>query len=145
MEIAIAASLFFAGVLIILNTPYSNVGEEYFQIACVKEGTGVPRLVHGAVYLYLQYLHTVCLFFGNKFIVCIWAQIILYLVAAIVVYFAIRRLAGVLPAMVLLGFMMFAKGLQRKALSLNPNVLFLLLFAIALHMVIICLFGKENL
>lgn len=144
LEIAIAASLFFAGVLIILNTPYSNVGEEYFQIACVKEGTGVPRLVHGAVYLYLQYLHTVCLFFGNKFIVCIWAQIILYLVAAIVVYFAIRRLAGVLPAMVLLGFMMFAKGLQRKALSLNPNVLFLLLFAIALHMVISCLESEEK-
>ncbi len=140
MEGAAAIALLGAGLfLCIRNFPQAFTGEEYYELAKVTEEGGIIQVVHGAVYLYLQLLHITCLLFGNKIAVCMWLQIILYLLAAIIFYWAVRRLAGIIPAIVMLVFMMFSPFLTAESRMLSPNILFLLIYAIALHVVAICL------
>jgi len=135
-----AIALLGAGLfLCIRNFPESYMGEGYYELAKVEKGQGVIQVVHGAVYLYLQLLHVVCILFGNKIAVCVWLQVVLYLLAAVVLYLAVRRLAGGMAATVMLAFMMFSPFLTAQSRALSPNMLFLLIYALALHLVAACL------
>lgn len=129
-----------AGIfLCIRNFPENFAGEGYYELAKVTKEGGVIQVVHGAVYLYLQLLHIVCLLFGNKIAVCVWLQTVLYLITAVILYLAVRRLAGVIPAITMLAFMMFTPFLAVESRTLSPNILFLFIYAIALHFVAFCL------
>lgn len=137
--IAVIALLGAGLFLCIRNFPETFTGEGYYELAKVTKEGGVIQVVHGAVYLYLQLLHIVCLLFGNKIAVCVWLQVILYVPAAVMLYFAVRRLAGVIPAITMLAFMMLSPFLGAESRTLSPNILFLLIYAIALHFVAACL------
>lgn len=139
VEVVFVLSITVAGVLLAVWMPKDHGGAEYFELACVKEESGVPKMLHGATYLYLQFLHVICRFLGNEFMYCVWAQMILYLITAVVIYAAVRRLFGVLPALVTIAFLMYSTSLTAESRNLSPNILFLLLFFMTLHMVITCI------
>lgn len=110
----------------------------YYEAAKVAQGQNVLEFVHGAVYFYLQLLHTVFVLLGNKFTVGIWLQVILQLLAILILYFGVRKLAGVLPAIVMFLFFTCAEPAIQGALTLSPEPLYLLLFAIGLNMLASC-------
>lgn len=110
----------------------------YYEAAIVVEGQNVLEFVHGAVYFYLQLLHTVFVLLGNKFTVGIWLQVVLQLLAILILYFGVRKLAGVLPAIVMFLFFTCAEPAIQGALTLSPEPLYLLLFAIGLNMLAAC-------
>lgn len=110
----------------------------YYEAAVVVEGQNVLEFVHGAVYFYLQLLHTAFILLGNKLTVGIWLQVILQLLAMLILYFGVRKLAGVLPATVMFLFFSCAEPAIQGALTLSPEPLYLLLFAIGLNMLGAC-------
>lgn len=114
----------------------AGIGEAggYYEAAKVAEGQSVPEFVHGAVYLYLQLLHTVFVLLGNKLTAGIWLQVVLQLLAILILYFGVRKLAGVLPAIVMLLFFTCSEPVIQGALTLSPEPLYLLMFAIGLNM-----------
>lgn len=143
LEGIIVVALLVAGVMQgISNFPRVYEGESYFELVKITDGQGVIQVVHGATYFFLQFLHVICLFFGNKITICIAAQMILYAITAVILYFAVRRIAGVLPAIATFAFMVLSPSLNQNAKSLSPNVLFLFFYVIALHLIAVCL--KNN-
>ena len=110
----------------------------YYEAAKVAEDRSVLEFVHGAVYLYLQLLHTVFVLLGNKLAAGIWLQVILQLLAILILYFGVRKLAGVLPAIIMLLFFTCSGTAIQGALTLSPEPLYLLLFAIGLNMLAAC-------
>ncbi len=141
----IAAVLLLAvGIVLCVNDfPRTCVGAEYYELAKVTDRQGVIQVVHGAVYFYLHMLHIICIFFGNKITACMTVQMILYVITAITLYFAVRRLAGVLPALVSLAFMVLSPFLTKGAKLLAPGILFLFFYAVSLHFIATCL-KKRN-
>lgn len=119
-------------------------GGVYYDAAMVAAGQSVPRMVHGAVYLYLQLLHLVFLLVGNKLAAGIWLQVILHLLAGLLLYIGVRKLAGVLPAQVMLCFLMFAEPVVQSAQVLSPEPFFLLLLAVGIVILAMCR-SKANL
>lgn len=118
----------------------TGVGElaPYFETAQVTAGQSLPRTVHGAEYLYLQLLHIVFLFLGNKFIAGIWLQIVLQLAAVMLLYPGVRKLAGPVPALAMTGFFMCSGFGMRMSLTLSPQMLYLLLFAAGFSLLACC-------
>ncbi len=104
----------------------------YYEMAQVSAEGGIPQLAHGAAYFYVQLLHLVFYFLGNKFIAGIWLQIILQLGACLVLYLGLRKLSGHLAALISLGFMMCSPVIIGKSLLLSPEMLYLLLSGLVL-------------
>lgn len=100
----------------------------YYELASVTSGQEIPQIVHGAVYFYVQLLHGIFYFLGNKFIVAIWTQILLQFAAVLLLYFAVRRLAGSIAAVVMLAFCMLPSYMVRGAVDLSPEMLYLVLW-----------------
>lgn len=100
----------------------------YYELASVTSGQEIPQIVHGAVYFYVQLLHGIFYFLGNKFIVAIWTQILLQFVAVLLLYFAVRRMAGSIAAVVMLAFCMLPSYMVRGAVDLSPEMLYLVLW-----------------
>lgn len=111
-----------------------NIGEKaaYYEVASVAPGQSIPQIVQGAVYLYVQLLHGVFYFLGNKFIMGIWLQILLQFGAVLFLYFAVRHSAGKIAAMVLLCFCMFSSYMIQEALTLSPEMFYLLCWSAVL-------------
>ena len=113
-------------------------GEAYYEAALVEAGQSIPQMVHGADFIYLQLLHIVFLFLGNKIAVGVWLQVVLQMLAVVLLYFGVRKLAGTLPAMVMLGFFMCTGPVVQRALTLSPEPLFLVLFAVGMDILAVC-------
>lgn len=107
-------------------------GMNYYEIAQVAEGQGIPQVVHGATYLYLQLLHMVLLIFGNKMIAAVGLQLVLQMVAMVIFYSAVRRVAGRLAGIFTLGFLMLSPYMISSVLELSPAYLLLAFLALAL-------------
>lgn len=113
-------------------------GGVYYEAAFVAEGQSISKMAHGAEYVYLRLLHTVFLLAGNKLVAGIWFQVMLQMLAILLLYFGVRKLAGALPALMMLLFFMYTGPVVQEALSLSPKPLFLLLFAIGLVLLAAC-------
>ncbi len=107
-------------------------GLGYFEAAKVVEGHQIPQVVHGASYLYLHLLHLLFRFLGNKAVLGVWLQILLQLVEAMLLYVAVRKLAGRLPGLVALGLLMCSDHWARVVRELSPEGLFFCLFFLGL-------------
>lgn len=128
---AAAAVLLFAGGLFlrIRNIPMATESAAYFEVASVSSGMELPQLVHGAVYFYIRLLYGLFFFLGNKFAVAIWTQILLQLLAALFLYFAVRHLTGDVSALVMLAFLMLSPYMIQGAVDLSPEMLYLAIWA----------------
>jgi len=102
---------------------------EYYEAAKVAMGQEIPQIAHGAVYFYIRLLHGALTLFGNHFSVGVWLQIVLQMAAFVLLFFTVRKLAGGIAALVLLGFGMCSPYMVESALSLSPEMLFFFLIS----------------
>lgn len=129
VEAALTVMLLAAGlVLRIQAISTATESAAYYELASVTSGQEIPQIVHGAVYFYVQLLHGIFYFLGNKFIVAIWTQILLQFVAVLFLYFAVRRMAGSIAAVVMLAFCMLPSYMVGGAVDLSPEMLYLVLW-----------------
>lgn len=141
---ASAAVIMLALGLVLRVEGMEGAGEKaaYFEAALVAPGQELPQVAQGAVYLYLQLLHGVFYFLGNKFIMGVWLQLLLQFAAVLLLYFAVRRCGGKIAALVLLGFCMFSPYMIGEALTLSPEMLYLLFWS-AVLLWIVALSGRK--
>ena len=125
-EAAIVVIVLAAG-LVLRVYGIDGAGEKaaYFQAASVMSGQEIPQVVQGSVYLYLQLLHVVFYFLGNKLMAGVWLQILLQFTAVLLLYFAVRCFAGRAGSMIFLCFCMFSSFMVEEALNLSPEMLYL--------------------
>ena len=134
---AIITALIFGTGIVFRVTRLSAAGDaaSYFELAKVVQGQSAPRIVHGASHIYVQLLHTVFVFVGNKFMAGIWLQIILQCGAALLMYFAVRKLTDALAATISFAYIMFSNYMIQEALELSPRMLYFMLFALGLFVI----------
>lgn len=106
-------------------------GNIWFDAVKVTETTRIPQVVHGAVYFYLQVLHGLLVFLGNKMTAALVLQIVLQILTGIFLYFAVRKLTGMVAAVVSLAYWMLCPVLS-GAVILGPEPLYQLLWMIGL-------------
>ena len=139
LEAAFAILLLFVGlVLRIWLLPEAGEQAMYFEAAKVADGQEIPRIVHGPSYVYLILLRVFFLFFGNKMIVGIWVQIVMQLLAALLLFFAVRKFSGPFAALILLLFVSCSDVAVHDAVILSPRILFLFLFALGISILCAC-------
>lgn len=145
-EILDVVALLAVGLILRLDRLSDVQGElsVYYETAMVVKGQVIPSVVHGADYLYLHVLHLLFLFVGNKFVAAVWLQIILQLLAALMLFAGMRRLAGPAASLVMLGFFMFAGSMIDGAVMLSPQMLYLLLLAIGINFLAECQKSRLN-
>ena len=131
-----AVALFAVGIMlrvrqIMLYDISGEGGNIWFDTVKVTETTQIPRVVHGAVYFYLQVLHGLLVFLGNKMTAALVLQLVLQILTGIFLYFAVRKLTGTVAAVVALGCWMLCPVLL-DTLLLGPEPLYQLLWMIGL-------------
>lgn len=131
--------LFILGIALrIGGIGFAEQNSVYYELTKVAEGQAVPVVVHGAVYIYMHLLHLVYWVFGNKFVAGIWLQIVLQMASCGFLYGAVRKMAGAIPAVMMLGFVMLTPLGIHQTLNLSPELLSLLVFAIVLFVCAHC-------
>lgn len=131
-----AVALIAAGILlrvreIMLYDVSGEGGNIWFDAVKVTETTRIPQVVHGAVYFYLQVLHGLLVFLGNKMTAALVLQLVLQILTGIFLYFAVRKLTGTVAAVVALGYWMLCPVLSGTVI-LGPEPLYQLLWMIGL-------------
>lgn len=106
-------------------------GDIWFQTVMVTENTQIPQVVHGAVYFYLQVLHGLLVFLGNKMTAALIFQVILQILAGIFLYFTLRKMTGVVTAIVAFAYWMLCPVIS-GVVVLGPEPLYDLLWMIGL-------------
>jgi len=108
----------------------------YYELAAVGPGRELLEGIHGAAYFYVQMLHGLLYFLGNKSAAAVWVQILLQMGALLLFYFAMRRLTGRIAALVTLAFCMFSSYLIGESHRLSPAMLYLFFWAAVLLMIV---------
>ena len=139
VESLLVVILFAAGIVLrvreILLYDAAGAGSNvWFETVKITETTQIPQVVHGAVYFYLQVLHGLLLFLGNKMTVALTLQAVLQIFAGIFIYFSVRKLTGIPAAMIATGYWMLCP-LFYPTVVLGPETLYLLLWVMGLCMV----------
>lgn len=116
---------------VMLSDISGEAGNIWFDAVKVTENTRIPQVVHGAVYFYLQVLHGLLVFMGNKMTAALVLQIALQILSGIFLYFAVRKLTGTVAAVVALGYWMLCPVLSGTVI-LGPEPLYQLLWMIGL-------------
>ncbi len=136
LEAAAVVTLLALGLVFRIRSAGTEIkGMPYYEAAALVSGGSVPQIAHGAVFFYLQMLRILFFFLGNKFMTAVWAQIVIQLAGMLVLYFAVRRLAGNIAALVTLSFCMFSSYLIQEAVILSPSMLYLFFWALAFFLV----------
>ena len=136
IEGVIAVALIAVGIVlrvreIMLYDISGEGGNIWFDAVKVTETTRIPQVVHGAVYFYLQVLHGLLVFLGNKMTAALVLQLVLQILTGIFLYFAVRKLTGTVAAVVALGYWMLCPALS-GTMILGPEPLYQLLWMIGL-------------
>lgn len=134
IESILAALLFVAGLFLRAKEMRADVDSSVFlDLAYVSsDGQTIPWLAHGAVYFYIWTLRIVFLLLGNKAAMALWLQIMLQMLGVLLLYYAVRKMAGKLPAIMMLVFFMLSSYMVEKAIVPSPEMFYLLLFSIVL-------------
>lgn len=139
LEAVLAVILLLVGLWLRLRLlPEAGEQAVYFEIAKVADVQEIPRIVHGASYVYLILLRVFFLFLGNKVIVGIWVQIVMQLLAALLLFFGVRKFSGPLAALTLLFLVTCSDVAVQDAVILSPRIFFLFLFALGISILCAC-------
>lgn len=111
-----------------------GAGEEaaYYEVAKVTESGMQAQLVQGSIYYYLCLLNGLFRLVGNKWMAGIVLQIVLQMLGIGISYFAVRRLSGRGPALVVLVFLTIAPGSVRDGMTYSPKMLYFCMYALIL-------------
>ena len=108
-------------------------GSIYLEISYISaDGQGIPQISHGAVYVYLWALRLCFMMLGNKAAAAVWLQIALQMLGVLLLHFAVRKMAGRIPAIMMVAFFMLTPYMVGKSLVLSPEMLYLLAFSFVL-------------
>ncbi|MCD7835824.1 MAG: glycosyltransferase family 39 protein, partial [Lachnospiraceae bacterium] len=113
-----------------------------FEEAMVKSGGIIEPSFRISDYLYIRAVNLVCVVFGNKITAVYIFQIVLQLLAFVMIYFAVRRLSGVLPAVCSVLFPGIITNFNSTATDLSTAVMLFFMFALGLLVVSGC-FGRS--
>lgn len=108
-------------------------GSAYLEFSYISaDGQGIPQISHGAVYVYLWTLRLCFMMLGNKAAAAVWLQIALQMIGVLMLHFAVRKMAGRIPAIMMVAFFMLTPYMVEKSLVLSPEMLYLLAFSFVL-------------
>lgn len=85
-----------------LETFMNSTDAYYFNQAMIRGETAITPMTHVASYLYVALLSVFLTFLGNKLFAALALQLVLQILAMVLCYFVARRMAGRLPAFVVL-------------------------------------------
>ncbi len=123
-------ALITAGIFLrIVNLDHAGEDAAYYDIAKVTENSGILEVTHGATYLYLCLLRILFLIVGNKWIAGIVLQLVLQFVAAFSLYGAVRKVAGTVAGLILLGTMMLLPAQVISGLTYSPQISYLCIYS----------------
>ena len=137
----VVTSLFAAGLfarVMALRSGAFGVPDEsvYLELAYLSaDGPEIPQFSHGAVYLYLWALRLCFMLLGNKAVAALWLQVGLQALGVLLLYLAVRKLAGRLSAVIMAAFFLLSPYMAQKSLVLSPEMLYLLVFAFVLFFI----------
>ncbi|MBR4732309.1 MAG: hypothetical protein IK081_06030, partial [Lachnospiraceae bacterium] len=126
-----------AGCGIFLRLKYLSNAQPgaLYQLSAIRLGETVPENFAGAEDVYVRILHGICFWFGNTPYFCIRFQLILNILAGITWFFAVRKLAGRLPALVFAGFYFLHQFVAYGAVVLSAESLVFLIYGIGLLLI----------
>lgn len=104
----------------------------YFDMAKITSDLSFPELTHGATFFYIYLLRALFVLVGNKWMAGIWLQLVLQFAAVIILYVAVRKLAGAITSLSFLGLMMLLPTEIARGLSYSPQLFYLCIYAIGL-------------
>ncbi|MCR5501157.1 MAG: hypothetical protein K6F31_12280, partial [Acetatifactor sp.] len=131
-EAVIFIAVLVAGILSRIQAlPNAESGNLYL-LAQMRYQTQLPETAHIGENIYLALLHFVCFMLGNIPEIVLRFQMILTILAGLVWYTSVRRLAGVLPALFFAGFYFLDERMIGMASHLTAEPLILLLYGIGL-------------
>ncbi len=120
------------GLLLRISRLQSSEGvSAYYEMAKVGAGQ-IPSQVSGTVYLYLQLLRGTFMVFGNKWAAGVWLQVLFQLLGCLFLYFALRKIGGIFPAVLSMAYLMLVPYNVGKSLDYSPDVLFLCIYAVGI-------------
>lgn len=114
--------------------PVQTGTNSYYDIAQVTQGGQITPIAHGALYYYILLLHGLFTFVGNKWGAGIILQIVLQLMAAVLLYVSVRKMAGAFAGVWTFGFLMLAPFSIRQSFTYGPEMLYLVLYAFGLYL-----------
>lgn len=107
-------------------------GGIFYEMAAVKDISGIPEITHGASYIYTAVLSFVLSFIGNKAAAGVFLQMVLQVAAVMVFYFAVRLLTGKVEALCAAVILSFLPDISGQIFTFSPESLYFLLYAVGL-------------
>lgn len=107
-------------------------GQWFHMAAVTQDDAAIPWMPHGATYLFTVMLRGMCLMFGNIEMSLILLQVLLQFAAAVLLYFAVRRLLGRLAAFITAAGITFLPVFADSTRNQTAELLLLLVTAAAL-------------
>lgn len=137
-RLVVAESLFgiaaLAGMTLLrLISAWNVETDPVFELAKVTAESFSPAVAHRGAEIYLYLLHGAMLLVGNKASAAVFLQTFLLVCAALSLYLGIRRLSGVVTAMITVLFLGFAPYMLTETKRLTPLLLFLIFYGLALY------------
>lgn len=134
----IAEGLLFVVMLVGMIVLRSGVswdvaGSDVYMAAQVTENGISVAASHGGYKVYLYLLNVALFLFGNRTFAAVLLQLILLTGAAVSLYFGMRKLVGPGAALLVTAFLGFSPYMIDQTCGLNPFLLFLLCFGLALN------------
>lgn len=105
----------------------------YYELAMIKINDTLPSLQHIGSYVYIYVLSFVMRILGNKVFSAVVLQFVLQMVTILFLYFGMRRLAGVIPAVVSSVVFAFAYSNRSLLFEADAQCLVFFLFAVAVY------------
>lgn len=116
----------------VLNAAESSIqsinGIEYFNMAVVTADGLVEPFAYGAAWLYVSCLSFVFTFLGNKITTAIIFQVALQIIGLVLAYAVTRKLAGRIPACVVLFYLACSSGCLEMVKNLGPECFYFVLY-----------------
>ena len=136
IEAVILIAILVVGILLRIHRLTGAQGGNLYLLAEMRYRMPLPETAHVGENLYLAILHFICFMLGNIAKFCLRFQVILTILAGLVWYLGVRRLSGVMSALVFAGFYFMDDKMIDMACHLTAQPLILLLYGIGL-----CLIG----
>lgn len=115
----------------IAKVPYTS----YYDMALVRAGDTLEQLTHGAGYLYVICISTVCSFLGNRIASAVMLQAVIQMISIVLAYVVVRKVVGKLAACVVLVYLSFSDTYLGEMYNLSPECFVFMLYMLGLLLI----------
>ncbi|MBE5864886.1 MAG: hypothetical protein E7292_01570 [Lachnospiraceae bacterium] len=125
-----------AGMIALRSTvSWEIAGNDIYEKAQVTDGDFYAYVDHGGYRVYLYLMNIALMLLGNHSFAAVLLQLLLLAGAAVSVYMGVRKLVGVVPALLATAFLGFSPYLITETCNLTPFLVYLFIFGIALNFI----------